>query len=259
MAFIECNFYSDCLMTNTTVSVIIPSMNMEISGKERSKFKKDRKFRTLYLFHGIFGDHTDWMRFSSIERYAEENSLAVVMPACANSFYADMVHGGKYWTFISEELPNAMKALFPLSDKREDNFTAGLSMGGYGAFKLALRKPEQFAAAISLSGGLDIVAQVRKPAIPNLALKDVFADPEKIRDSEDDLFYLIRHAVENGIEIPMMYQACGTEDFLYTDNLRFRDYAQNLGVNLTYTESKGIHDFYFRDEYIQKAIRWLQQ
>ena len=110
--------------------------------------------------HGHADDHTSWQRFTSIERYAEGLNLAVVMPAVHLSFYNDMAHGGKYWQFISEEVPAVVRDLFPLSSERKDNFVAGLSMGGYGAYKLASTYPERFAAAASLSGALDIRAVV---------------------------------------------------------------------------------------------------
>ena len=85
-------------------------------------------------------------------------NLIVIMPGAERSFYADMEHGYKYWTYISEELPSIMKSFFPISDKREDTFVAGLSMGGYGAMKLAFNHPERYAAAASLSSAVDPVA-----------------------------------------------------------------------------------------------------
>jgi pimeloyl-ACP methyl ester carboxylesterase len=109
------------------------------------------------------GNHTDWQRETSIERYAAPLDLAIVMPEVHRSFYTDMANGFLFWTFISEELPIIARSLFPLSKERKDNFVAGLSMGGYGAFKLALSHPERFAAAASLSGGMDIAAIVRRP------------------------------------------------------------------------------------------------
>ena len=108
----------------------------------------------LYLLHGLSDDETIWMRRTSIERYAAQYGLAVVMPNGARSYYADMLRGGKYWTYLSEELPKVMQSFFRISDRREDTFAAGLSMGGYGAMKLALHCPERFAAAASLSGAL---------------------------------------------------------------------------------------------------------
>jgi esterase/lipase superfamily enzyme len=52
--------------------------------------------------------------------------------------------------FLSDELPRFVRSVFPLSDKRSDNYVAGLSMGEYDAFNMALNKPEQFAAGITI-------------------------------------------------------------------------------------------------------------
>ena len=121
----------------------------------------------LYLLHGLSDDDTIWLRRTSIERYAAPLGLAVVMPQVARSFYTDEAHGNRYWTFLSEELPQLARSFFHLSDRREDTFVAGLSMGGYGALKWALHRPGRFAAAASLSGALDLVAvsqdEWRKP------------------------------------------------------------------------------------------------
>ena len=106
----------------------------------------------LYLLHGTYGDYSDWCHLTSIEKYAQNHKIMVVMPSVANSFYQDMVIGPKYLTFLTEELPQYIQMLFPASGRREDNFVAGLSMGGYGAWHVALAKPEQYAAAASLSG-----------------------------------------------------------------------------------------------------------
>ncbi len=117
----------------------------------------------LYLLHGMSDDHTAWLRYTSIERYAARHGLAVVMPAVGRSFYANEAHGHPYWDFLSEELPAVVGRFLRVSDRREDTFVAGLSMGGYGAFKWALRQPERFAAAASLSGALDVVALAALP------------------------------------------------------------------------------------------------
>src|SRR5215207_9246851 len=151
----EVRFFSETLGLMSTMHVLLPQRTMAEAQRKRAS-----KVRTLYLLHGHSDDHTSWQRWTSIERYAEGLNLAVVMPAVHLSFYNDMAHGGKYWQFISEEVPALVRDLFPLSSARRDNFVAGLSMGGYGAFKMALTHPERFAAAASLSGALDIRARV---------------------------------------------------------------------------------------------------
>lgn len=257
MARIICDMYSDSLQSNTTITVIVPTANKDPQSATRALYQPEKKFQTLYLLHGLFGDHTDWTRYSQIESYAEEYQIAVVMPSASNSFYTDMSHGPRYYTWISEELPYAVRALFPLSDKREDNFVAGLSMGGYGAFKLALKKPEQYAAAISLSGAVDICGLVQGAEFPKSQIEDIFGEIEKIPGGENDLFALTDQLVKSGKPAPRFYQACGTEDFIFDFNVRYRDYAKAAGLDLTYEEGPGVHDFYFWNTYVKKALEWL--
>src|SRR5215216_1738386 len=157
MILTEVKFYSETLTLQSTMDVLLPQRSLVDAQK-----KLQKKFRALYLLHGHSDDHTAWQRWTSIERYVEGLNMAVVMPAVHLSFYNDMAYGGKYWQFFSEEVPALVRDMFSLSAEREDNFVAGLSMGGYGAFKLALTHPERFAAAASLSGAVDIREVVRE-------------------------------------------------------------------------------------------------
>ena len=247
MALIHCNFFSNVLQISASMDVILPQGGA-LSG---------RKLPTLYLLHGLSDDHTIWQRRTSIERYVEPLGLAVVMPAVNRSFYADMAHGPRYWTFVSEELPRLARAFFPLSDKRADNFAAGLSMGGYGAFKLVLSHPDRFAAGASLSGALDLahrLDQVGEERMPEF--EDVFGDPARLKGSENDLFHLAEKVARRKRQ-PRLYQCCGTEDFLYEGNVRFRQHAERLELDLTYEEGPGEHEWGYWDQQIQKVLAWL--
>src|SRR5437868_6066068 len=148
MAFFDCHFFSDVLGLTVTAHVLLPQKTERQIGLAGGA-KTDGGFPTLTLLHGLSDDHTIWSRRTSIERYAAARNLAVIMPAAGRSFYQDMASGARYWTFVSEELPAILRHFFPLSEKRADNFVAGLSMGGYGAMRLALAHPERFAAAAS--------------------------------------------------------------------------------------------------------------
>ncbi len=259
MALIECKFFSRSLAINTAIFVIIPSPSPDeaMSGIQGDYYDPSVKYPTLYLLHGGFGDYTDWQRKTRIEEYAEKHKIAVVMPSAENSFYADMAKGNNYWQFISEELPQVARGLFPLSDKKEDNFVAGLSMGGYGAFKMALWKPECFEAAASLSGAVDICSLFEDSQTRNIKIDDAFGDFSKVKGSKNDLKAVIKQMKEENAEIPKLYMACGTEDFIYHSNVRFRDYLNELGVELTYEEGPGVHGWAFWDKYIQNVLDWL--
>ncbi|SHN35597.1 alpha/beta hydrolase [Gracilibacillus kekensis] len=258
MALIKCDFFSEVLTISTSMTVILPEETSTQIGLKNNR--NEGKIPTLYLLHGFSDDHTIWTRRTSIERYAAEYGIAVVMPQVDHSFYADMEYGKKYWTFISEELPRIARSFFPLSSNREDNFVAGLSMGGYGAFKWALRKPQDFAAAASLSGVLDIanhVNSVQQEENPvNAALFHVYGD-SSLKNTEEDLFYLIRQLRKTGESIPKLFQACGTEDFLWEDNKKFHQYAEEMDLPLAHTFTKGTHEWGYWDEKIQEVLAWL--
>jgi len=251
----EVNFFSEALTIRSTMVVLLPQYSLATK-------KSKHKCRTLYLLHGHSDDHTAWMRWSSIEKHAQGLNLAVVMPAVNLSFYTDMVHGGRYWQFISEEVPAVVQDMFSLSSKREDNFVAGISMGGYGAFKLALTYPERYAAAASLSGALDIREVVREKRSDPLnkdwlmEMRAIFGDLRKVPDSQHDLIALANKIAKSPVK-PRLYQCCGTEDFLHADNVRFRDYVRKLPLDLTYEEGPGEHVWSYWDKMIQSVLKWM--
>jgi putative tributyrin esterase len=254
MALIHCDFKSRVLDLSTSMVVILPQPEPSPGGRRR-------KYPTLYLLHGLSDDHTIWQRRTSIERYVEPLGLAVVMPAVHRSFYTDMACGYRYWTFVSEELPALARSFFPLSDARKDNFVAGLSMGGYGAFKLALRHPDRYAAAASLSGALDIVRVTSAEDEDDDddwhdEMRGVFGDLDEVAGSDNDLFHLARRVARSRVR-PRLYQCCGTEDSLYPDNVRFKELAESVGLDLTYEEGPGEHEWGYWDRHIQNVLAWL--
>ena len=134
MALLNVCFHSEVLGKQVQMNVILPQRSRGQIGMKSIEEKVDA-YPTLYLLHGMSDDYTIWERRTSIERYASEKGIAVVMPDGDLSWYTDMKYGGRYFTFMSDELPAVCRDFFPkMSDKREDTFVAGLSMGGYGAF-----------------------------------------------------------------------------------------------------------------------------
>ncbi|MFD1676886.1 alpha/beta hydrolase [Alicyclobacillus fodiniaquatilis] len=251
MALINCHFFSDVLGLSTSMTVILPQQTTTQIGMQNQKSGEKRK--TLYLLHGMSDDDTIWVRRTSIERYVAPLGLAVVMPQVHRSAYTDMVYGNRYWTFLSEELPQIARSFFPLSDRREDNFVAGLSMGGYGAMKWALRKPDQFAAAASLSGGVN---RAKKRTDRNRDHFLAFGDTE-VAGTENDLFWLLKQCDAADGSKPKLYQCCGTEDFLYEDNVLFRDACRQTNLDFTYEEEPGTHEWGYWDKKIQDVLAWL--
>lgn len=249
MALIDLKFYSESLGVQTSVYVIIPqkSAKGEIGIDGASN---EEKYKCLYLLHGLSDDHTIWLRRTSVERYAAKYGICVVMPYGGRSYYTDMKYGEKYFTYITEELPKRICEFFNVSDKREDNYIAGLSMGGYGALKAALRKPEKYCAV----AGMSSVADIRRKGMEEV-LKPIFGENIEI-PNEEDLFYLAEKTDKNELK-PRVYMCVGLGDFLYEDNIRLKEKFESLDYDFTYVESPGTHNWEFWDEYIKYVLAWM--
>lgn len=248
MALLHVHFTSQVLEMKTAMDVLLP---------ERPCPRPNGKWPVLYLLHGLSSDHTSWQRFTSIERYAQEMDLAIVMPGVQRSFYTDMKHGMRYWTFISEELPALCERMFPLSARREDRFAAGLSMGGYGALKLGLLCPDRYAAVACLSGPADMVGMAdEEEHNANPFWNDIFGTLDELTDSENDLAAAAKRLIASGKPHPAIYMACGTEDFLYENNKEYlRRFQEPLGIE--FEEGPGGHTWDFWDTYIQRVLEWM--
>ena len=247
MAHLVVDYYADALGVQTRMHVLLPQRLA--AGKAK----------TLYLLHGMSDDEGTWMRRTSIERYAEEKGLAVVMPDGGLGWYTDMYRGLAWFKFISGELPALCRRFFPiLSDKREDTYIGGNSMGGYGALKCALRAPQTFSKVISLSGALDAADTAINNTVPATRRywEDVFGPAEDVSGSENDLFAAATALTDPALR-PRIYMWCGTEDFLYAQNTRMRDHLRALGYDLTYEESPGDHQWKYWDKKIADALDWL--
>ena len=252
---LNCHFYSPVLLRDTEIHVILPTP-ME----EGAPVPQD--VPVLYLLHGLTDGASGWLRYSNIERYARVAGMAVVMPGVHNSFYQDMAHGERFFTYLTRELPAFIQGLFPVSRKREKTFIAGLSMGGYGAWLAALRCPELYGAAASFSGVVDIGFRVsEKPVPPGLALPDLmescFGDFSRVAHSDRDLIHLYEKSA--GRDLPRLYQSCGTADYLYEMNKNTHRALADLGAPITWREIPGkAHEWDCWDSEIRYLLEhWL--
>ena len=259
MAFLQIQCYSNVLEIQISVWALLPESARSQIGISAQAC--DGLPPVLYLLHGLSDDHTMWMRQTSIERYAEQRGLVVIMPAVNRSFYSDMVYGANYLTFIGTELPEIMAKLLRISNRREDTFVAGLSMGGYGAFTLAMSRPERFSAAASLSGSLNLFGNpIETTDNSPMFLKDIqlcFEAADQVKNTTADTAWLVQNYASTKKHHVRFYQCCGTEDFLYGQNVAFRDHARMQGLDLLYEEGPGNHVWGYWDRQIAKAIEWL--
>lgn len=261
MALIQVNFLSKSLMRTVPLNVILPVDKLTFPGMPE---REDKPFKTLYLLHGIFGNYTDWVSGTNIQRWAEEKDLAVVMPSGDNMFYVDQEAAHNYYgELIGQELVEITRKMFPLSHKREDTFIAGLSMGGYGAIRNGLKYHDTFGYIGGLSSAMLIDGlEDRTNEVPFFIdgkdfAESFFGDLSKVKESDKNPEWLVKKLIEEQAELPKMYLACGTEDSLLAPNQKFRDFLRASGVDVTYEEGPGNHEWDFWNRYIKKVIDWL--
>ena len=256
MAFCELKFHSDALGRAVSANVILPENAKTLIGMNTGA---EKTYKTLYLLHGLSDDHSIWERRTSIERYAAQYGIAVVMPNGGRSWYTDMANGARYFTFITEELPSACRGFFRgMSDKREDNLIGGLSMGGYGAVKAALSYPERYGACICLSGALDIASFGRDytnewRAIFGYDLKS----SEELRGSRHDVYTIAKENARLGKAFPKLYMWCGDDDYLLDYSVRFDKLLTELGIEHKYDQSEGNHSWGWWDKHIKDGLEYV--
>lgn len=253
MAFINLSFYSEALAMQAQVAVIIPQKSASGEIGISTGANSDGKYKCLYLLHGLSDDHSIWARRTSIERYAQEYGVVVVMPCGARSFYTNMKYGGAYYNHVAKEVPRIIREFFNVSDKREDNAIAGNSMGGYGALKIGMRESDSFGFAAGLSSVADIKDFLAIPRFVSVGVP-IFGEGSEVPDSED-LFALATELDKKEIK-PRIYMGVGYNDYLYSQNQRLRAHIESLSLDYTYKESEGVHNWAFWDEYIPYVLDW---
>ena len=255
MALLHLNFYSPTLEQNARVFVALPEPD-KLDGTP---------LKTVWMLHGFSGDCTDWQRKTGIERHAIARNLAIILPDAGNSFYADMAYGPAWFTYLTQELPDYLARLLPLSRRREDCFIGGLSSGGYGAMKIGLTYPERFTAIGCLSA-YNIPADFSwqyadKPPEWRRMFSLVYGDlfPDRVLGTEHDLCYLIRRIRETGAPRPRIFHIWGDRDvarrgalLMNRDFLAMDDPFPYFGA-----EYPGAHDFDFWDAHLEEMFDWF--
>lgn len=279
MAVLKMNFLSKALGMQTNITVCLPTYSFadSMEGTEDlfvpNTYVSGMKFQTLYLLHGGSGDDGDYVNFTNIVRYADQHKVAVIMPSVGNSCYTDMEDGAKYYTYVAEELPKLCEAFFPISNKREDTFVGGLSMGSHGAMKLAMNYPERYAAALLMSGAS------YRPGVPSMVktvdgvydfeatmeipvsggLQANLVDEDFIRGTVNDVYAAAKRNVEEGKQLPKLFFRVGDSDHALFRALKAEEDLREWGYDTKIEVVAGMgHEWDLWDESLRIAIgEWL--
>jgi len=209
-------------------------------------------FPVFYLLHGLSDDYTIWHRRTRIEWYVRDLPLIVVMPDGSRGFYTNNEEGPQYATYMAEELTGFVERHFPAIATRAGRCVGGLSMGGYGALRLALGYPERYVSATSHSGALAFGHEPVGESDFRAAEFRRIAGAQPA-GSRHDLFALA-DAVRARGPAPALRIDCGTEDHLVRANRQFIGHLQALGLPHEYAEYPGGHSWDYWDLHVQEAL-----
>ena len=253
MARFEVNFYSYSLDHGVDIEVTIPSFSpCDRQPGVRPTHKVPARFPVLYLLHGHGNDYQCWTRYTSVERLAEEQRIALVTFSTGNKAYNNMPAGDNYYDFLNEELPDFISSMFPISTRREDTYIAGLSMGGYGTLAHALTNPGRYWAFGAMSPGVfGREDRRRQEDLDQSSLTDIFR-------RQIEPFFELEARLKEGADLPKGYICCGTQDHLYQRVKEFVEDAKALGADFVWHPVDGYeHEWRYWDMEIANFLKWI--
>ena len=217
---------------------------------------------TLWLLHGANSDCTEWFTQTSLSRYLAGRNLAVITLSVHNGFYVNMRYGAPYADYLEQEWICTVRKLFLcLSHERETNFLAGASMGGFGAFRLGVNRPDLFCKVGAFAGSIEMPTIVERNQRGIQRGGDdfrwAFGQYENMINNTNDVVYMARKCVANGM-MPELYMVCGMEDSDYALNTIARDDMRLVGATVHWHEKRGIHSFDCWDPELPSFLDWLE-
>jgi len=244
MAKIELNYLSYSLRRTVDLTIIYPTCvcgEIDDFVNKKKTYKNLKGYPVMYLLHGMSGDHSSWINYSSIARYAEENNICVVMISGEDKFYINHASSDLFYDFLNKELPDFITSTFPVSKRKEDTYIAGLSMGGYGALIHGLLNYKKYAAIGAFS------APIYSKRIEKEAGKEVL-----------DIYSIMQKCIKRKINLPPIYLTIGKKDFLFQGNEDLAKLCLENNVNCTYLPIDGFdHEWSFWDRVVYDFISWI--
>ena len=237
----DAEFHSGALGRTAKYRIVLPSGYNESA----------HRYPVLFLLHGVFGSSENWETLTDLSRYAASTDLIIVMPDAANSWYVNSatMPEARYEDFIMQDLLPEVDSRWRTLRSSHRRAIAGLSMGGYGALKFAIKYPDTFAVAASISGAFTGPADLddKREDLRN-DLRAAFGTPGSSIRAENDLFQLVPKT--NSRLLPYFYMDCGTADEFCETNRRFAALLCSHGARYEYHEVPGCHSWQYWDQRI---------
>ncbi|MEW9052256.1 MAG: alpha/beta hydrolase-fold protein [Neobacillus sp.] len=250
MSFITMNYFSPSMARSVKVHVILPfDLNLA---------QTTEPYKTLYFLPGFSAGATDIGTSINLVQQATYKGIAVVIPDGENSFYVDQPdRKANYRQYVGKELVEVTRRLFPLSDKREDTFIGGISMGGFGSLMLGMLHVENFSKILAMSPATELYKLIHPDLFPQEFMDSIFGNEENYMKNYDPANLFIQAKQSNG-EIPDLFLCSGRQDELvYEQDLRFVNTLKENKISVQYQEDDGGHDIIFWNKMLDSGVDFL--
>ena len=266
MALLHVNFYSEVLEMDTALNIIMPEKKQEIGQRGMEEQRDFEEYPVMWLLHGRSNDETMWQRKTSIERYVGPLGFIVIMPSAGYSSYRNMLHGPRYYDYVTKELPAFCRRLLPkMSTKREKNYLAGLSMGGGGAMYIGLTNTEKYGHICILSTGSipPLESTWRKPGPDGKIFVstnvDIYGagDTDVLKGTKHDMIKLIYDTAATATNFPTVYHATGDQDSRMGLSIAIKEVFESIPGNpfrYEFHHGPGDHEWGFWDTWIENYL-----
>ncbi len=219
-----------------------------------NNYDSDKTYPLVFMLHGHGGDHTQWSDIADLQQYSDKYNFIIVCPdGNYDSWYVDspILKESQFESYFFNNL--VPEILGNISTDSNNVFITGLSMGGHGAINLFLNHLQFFKSAGSTSGILDLL-----PFPNNWGIKDVIGDQQTYREN-----WIKHSAIYNLDKIKNLDKKfivdCGTEDFAYDVNRRFRDSCEAKGIKINYIQTTGDHSYEYWSKSIIKHFEFFKE
>lgn len=254
------SFFSAALFSRKSCVVYLPP------GYESS----EKSYPVIYMLHGMHGTEVSWTNNANAHEILDRMIKTGELPECIavmpndggyghGTFYVDWYDGtGNFEQYFLDDLIPFIDREFRTKSAREGRLICGYSMGGFGAFSLALRRPDLFAAASSMSGGLGVITSMPYREFARSDYARMIGPQNGVYAQSHDIGKLAAQRLNEAYR-PELYFDCGKEDFLYPLNVAFHDYLNSIQYPHTYQEFSGGHTWEYWTEHLPDTLRFFSQ
>jgi len=208
-----------------------------------------QKLPVVYLLHGGGGGYRDWTNYSDVAKYAE-SGLILVMPEGGSSYYTNSAEHpeDRYEDYLVNDVVSEVESRYPVTVGRQNRAIVGVSMGGYGAVKNALKHPELFGFTGGLSAAVDV--PTRPFSIKRLSQwrfhSSIFG-PSGSQTRHDNDPYALARSVDPS-RMPFLFLTCGEQEGLLPANRKLAEIFAERGFAYEFHTAPGDHNWLQWDE-----------